>query len=143
MGTKNVLRALSHIPGTRVMSQEVQGETSGAERAEKLLSEGYGIIVVVPHYAFRDFLENMNYIAEQEEMKGRQIDIPLAKHQYDNPLLNIFARFARAKYNVNQHPVITDRTKDKTLYRETLIGKVMRKIGPVKSAPEVKELVKS
>lgn len=135
-GIRHAMSAVSRLPQTRILHQEVEGSGEGVEKAKRLMEEGYGIIVVVPHDSFRDFLENMNFIFRHEGLGDKKIDIPLAKHQYDNPFFNLSAKLFRALIDVNQHPIVTERTKEKAVEKavnESRIGKVINFLGPVRT----------
>lgn len=141
-GIRYAMSAVSRLPQTRILHQEVAGETDGVEKAKKLMDEGYGIIGVVPHDSFRDFLENMNFIFQHEGLGDRRIDIPLAKHQYDNPFFNLTAKLFKATINVNQHPVVTERSKEKAVEKaekESAIGRIINFLGPVRTPEQIKE----
>ncbi len=144
-GIRHAMSAVSRLPQTRILHQEVEGNGEGIEKAKRLTEEGYGIIVVVPHDSFRDFLENMNFIFQHEGLGDKQIDIPLAKHQYDNPFFNLSAKLFKALIDVNQHPIVTERTKEKAVEKaeiESRIGKVINFLGPVRTPEQPKDLSK-
>lgn len=138
------LRTVSQFPPTRFLHQEVQAnDQDGTQRAIEFSRQGYGIIGIVPHRAFRDFMENMNFIFGQEELRDKRIDIPLAKHQYDNPFFNVMVRMFKAKININQHSVVTERTKEKAVEkaaREGIIGKITNAVGPLKTPQDLRDL---
>lgn len=142
-GFRVAMSTVSCLPQTRILHQEVAGDTDGVEKAIKLLSQGYGMIGVVPHRSFRDFLESMNFVFRREGINDRRIDIPFAKHQYDNLFFNLSARMFKATINVTQHPVVTERTKKRLsekFTKESMAGKIIGFAGPIKTPNAAREL---
>lgn len=111
------LRALSLL--SSAFQKVCQGRSSikegdGFAKAEQLLQEGYGMLVLATHPSQRDTMELPNFLFQmgtQEGFRDRKMLAPIAYHHYAGKKNYLFRKAAKAA-GIELVPVITISTRD-------------------------------
>lgn len=79
--------------------------SSGMKRAELLNQDGYGIIVVFPHFSLRDPFQVLNEIFSNSTLSKRPITVPIAFHQNYPGLIK-----AGRQFSIDNRLIVTKET---------------------------------
>ena len=85
-------------------------------RAQELVKEGYGLIIIFPHFSMRDAVDMMGFTARQPVFIERLITSPIARHIFDS--LRFIIDPVTKIGSIDMYPVVNEDTKTKKKHRE-------------------------
>jgi hypothetical protein len=108
----------------------------GYSRAKELMADGYGLIIVFNHFSWRDGLVIVDWMMSDEDIRQREVVMPMAYHQYDmfKLIINPLSKLS----NLHIMPIVISDTLQKKRYRHLPLG-----YGMLAYMQEAKEVMES
>jgi hypothetical protein len=117
-----IKRELFHHPGQLFFPSILIDQQNNLSRAEAMLNQGKGLVVVINHFSERDSVEIlMNFLFKTSVFQDKPIVAPIAYHQY----MRAYVRWAATTFDINLCPLVTEDTIKREEYKNLEINKGM------------------
>jgi hypothetical protein len=103
--TSLMLRKIAGTLAVVVLPCQQFGEAQHVAEAETILEQGYGLIVIMNHFSFRDPLQVLSWLFRNPTAGRRPIAGPIAYHMHDTPI-----QFMTDRLRIQICPVVTAKT---------------------------------